>query len=95
MEKRKFRIITVFADIVILTISFIVVASTKPSGVKAYVPSHVPFFIGLVLMWLIVSLINGKMHRGRIINFTTLFTRVLISNFISISILALVMFLLR
>jgi len=95
MEKRKFRIITVFADIVILTISFIVVASTKPSGIKAYVPSHVPFFAGLVLMWLIVSLINGKMHRGRIINFTTLFTRVLISNFISISILALVMYLLR
>ena len=46
-------------------------------------------------MWLIVSLINGKMHRGRIINFTSLFTRVLTSNFISISILALVMYLLR
>ena len=54
-----------------------------------------PFFAGLVLLWIIVSLINGKMHRGKIINFTTLFTRVLTSNIIAISITALVMYLFR
>ena len=95
MEKRKFRIITVLTDIVILTISFVVVAATKPSGLKSYIPSHIPFFAGLVLLWIIVSLINGKMHRGKIINFSTLFTRVLTSNFIAISITALAMYLLR
>lgn len=95
MEKRKFRTITLLADIIILTISFLAMASTKPSGIKGYVPSHIPFFAGLVLMWIIVSLFNGKMHRGKIINFTTLFTRVLSSNFIAISITAMLMYLLR
>ena len=70
-------------------------AATKPAGLKSYVPSHLPFFAGLALMWIVVSLVNGKMHRGRIINFTTLFTRVLTSNFIAISMTALVMYLLR
>jgi hypothetical protein len=95
MEKRKFRIITVLTDIVILTISFLAVAATKPSGLKSYIPSHIPFFAGLALLWIIVSLINGKMHRGKIINFSTLFTRVLTSNFIAISITALAMYLFR
>ncbi len=70
-------------------------AGTKPSGLKAYGPSHAPFFAGLVLMWIIVSLMNGKMHRGKIINFTTLYTRVLTSNFIAISMTALIMYLFR
>ncbi|MBK7712261.1 MAG: sugar transferase [Bacteroidales bacterium] len=95
MERRKFRSITLLADIVILTISFIVMAGTKPSGLKAYGHSHAPFFAGLVLMWIIVSLMNGKMHRGKIINFTTLYTRVLTSNFIAISMTALIMYLFR
>jgi hypothetical protein len=46
-------------------------------------------------MWIVVSLLNGKMHRGKIINFTTLFTRVLTSNIIAISITALAMYSIR
>jgi lipopolysaccharide/colanic/teichoic acid biosynthesis glycosyltransferase len=95
MEKRKFRVITLIADIVILTLSFLTIAATKPSGLKAYVPSHAAFFGALVLIWITVSLINGKMHRGKILNFTTLFTRVLSSNFIAISFIALIMYLFR
>jgi lipopolysaccharide/colanic/teichoic acid biosynthesis glycosyltransferase len=68
---------------------------TKPSGLKSYGHSHAPFFAALVLMWIIVSLINGKMHRGKIINFTSLYSRVLSSNFIAISIIALIMYLFR
>jgi lipopolysaccharide/colanic/teichoic acid biosynthesis glycosyltransferase len=95
MEKRKFRTITLLADIVILTISFLAVVWTKPASLRSYLPSHTPFFLGLALMWIIVSLINGKMHRGKIINFTTLFTRVLTSNIIAVSITALVMYSIR
>jgi lipopolysaccharide/colanic/teichoic acid biosynthesis glycosyltransferase len=95
MERRKFRAITLLADIVILTISFIAVAATKAAGLKAYIPSHTPFFASLVMMWIIVSLINGKMHRGKIINFTSLYARVLSSNIIAISITALMMYLFR
>jgi hypothetical protein len=95
MEKRKFRTITLLADIVILTISFLAMVWTKPASLKSYLPSHTPFFIGLVLMWFIVSLLNGKMHRGKIVNFTTLFTRVLTSNIIAISITALIMYIFR
>jgi len=64
----------------------------KPASLRAYLPSHSPFFAGLAVMWIIVSLVNGKMHRGKIINFTTLFTRVLGSNIIAISITALMMY---
>ena len=92
MEKRKFRTITLLADIVILTISFLALVWTKPASLRNYLPSHTPFFLGLALIWIIVSLVNGKMHRGKIINFTTLFTRVLTSNIIALSITALIMF---
>jgi lipopolysaccharide/colanic/teichoic acid biosynthesis glycosyltransferase len=92
MEKRKFRTITILADIVILAISFLALVWTKPASLRLYLPSHTPFFLGLALMWIIVSLVNGKMHRGKIINFTTLFTRVLTSNIIAVSITALVMY---
>jgi hypothetical protein len=95
MEKRKFRTITLLADIVILTVSFLAVVWTKPASLRAYLPTHTPFFIGLALMWIVVSLLNGKMHRGKIINFTTLFTRVLTSNIIAISITALAMYSIR
>jgi len=95
MEKRKFRTITFISDIVILTISFFAVIWTKPASLKGYVPSHLSFFAGLVAIWLIISLANGKMHRGKIINFTTLFNRVITSNIISISVAALIMYIFR
>lgn len=95
MEKRKFRTTTLIADIVILTLSFLAMVWTKPASLKSYLPSHTPFFLALALMWIVVSLVNGKMHRGKIINFTTLFTRVLTSNIIAISITALAMYIIR
>ena len=95
MENRKFRIITLLADIAILTISFLAMVWTKPASLRSYLPSHTPFFLGMALMWIVVSLVNGKMHGGKIINFTTLFTRVLTSNIIAISITALIMYTVR
>ncbi len=95
MKVRRFRIITLFIDIVILAISFLIVISTKPSGLKGYLPSHGIFFAVLALIWLIVSLINGKMHRGRIVNYTSLFNRVIISNIIALSLTALLMYTIR
>jgi lipopolysaccharide/colanic/teichoic acid biosynthesis glycosyltransferase len=92
MEQRKFRIITFIADIIILAISFLAMVWTKPASLRFYLPSHAPFFAGLVLVWIIVSFLNGKMHRGKIINFTTLFTRVIGSNIVAISITSLIMY---
>ena len=95
MEKRRFRTITLLADIVILAISFLLMVLTKPASLKSYIPSHSIFFVSLALIWLIVSLINGKMHRGKIINFSSLFNRVLGSNLIALSITALLMYAFR
>ena len=95
MEKRKFRTISLIADIVILTISFFAVMWTKPGSLKGYLPSHLTFFIALAAMWIIISLANGKMHRGKIINFKTLFFRVITSNIFSVSVTALIMFIFR
>ena len=92
MEKRRFRAITLLADIIFLTVSFIIMIWTKPASLKSYLPSHTPFFIVLALIWIVVSLVNGKMHRHKVINFTTLLTRVLTSNIIAISITALIMY---
>ncbi len=95
MEKRKFRTITLLADIIILALSFLVMIMTKPASLKSYIPSHSPFFAALALIWIVVSLMNGKMHRGKIINISSLFRRVLGSNLISISLTALIMYTLR
>lgn len=95
MESRRFRIITLFADIVILAISFLAMVWIKPASLRVYLPSHSIFFAVLALIWLIVSLINGKMHRGKIINFSSLFNRVLGSNLIALSITALIMYAFR
>jgi lipopolysaccharide/colanic/teichoic acid biosynthesis glycosyltransferase len=95
METRKFRTITLIADIVILTISFLFVIWTKPASLKSYLPSHSVFFGVLAVIWLLVSLINGKMHRGKIINFSSLFNRVIGSNVISIAITTLLMYIFR
>jgi hypothetical protein len=95
MEKRKFRTITLLADIIILTISFLALIWTKPASLRFYLPSHTPLFLGLAVMWIIVSVLNGKMHRGKIINFSTLYTRILTSNIIAVSITALAMYSIR
>ncbi len=95
MEKSKFRILTLIADIVILAISFLIMVWTKPASLKSYLPTHITFFVGLALIWIIVSLLNGKLHRGKIINFTVLFNKVLTSNIIAIGITALLMYTIR
>lgn len=95
MKKSQFRVITLFIDIVILAISFIIMALIRPAGLHAYVPSHSIFFVTLAVIWLTVSLLNGKMHRGKIINFTALFNRVISSNVISIAVTALIMYIFR
>src|ERR1035437_9404320 len=92
MEKRKFRTITLLADVIILSVSFLAVVWTKPASLRSYLPSHTPFFIALAVMWIIISFINGKMSRSRITGFTTLFARIITSNIIAISITALAMY---
>jgi lipopolysaccharide/colanic/teichoic acid biosynthesis glycosyltransferase len=95
MERNKFRIITLLTDIVILTLSFFAIIWTKPGGFKGYIPSHTAFFLGLAAVWIVISIGNGKMHKGKVINFTTLFSRVMTSNIIAVSVTALIMFIFR
>lgn len=95
MQRRRFKIITLTSDIFILAISFLIMGLLKPAGLRSYIPSHSLFFGILVIIWLLVSLINGKMHRGKIINYSSLLTRVIGSNLISISITALLMYTFR
>lgn len=92
MDIRKFRGITLFADIVILALSFAAMIMTKPSSFKGYLPTHSLFFAALALIWIVVSLLNGKMHRGKIVNYSSVFYRVISSNLIALSITALLMY---
>ncbi len=95
MERSRFRILTLIADIVLLTIAFLVMVWSKPASLRSYLPTHAPFFAGLVLIWIFVSLLNGKLHRGKVINYSTLFNKVLTSNIIAIGITALLMYTIR
>lgn len=92
MEKSKFRTLTLLADIVILTVSFLALVWTKPASLRLYLPSHTPFFIALAAVWIFVSLVNGKMNYEKINNYTSLFKRVLTSNIIAISVTSLIMY---
>ncbi len=95
MNKRRFRVYTVSADILILALSFIVMTWLKPAGMKTYVPSHAPFFLILALFWVIVSLLSGKIGSGQIVNLRTLFYHVITSNIIATSIAAMLMYAFR
>jgi len=95
MEVRRFRMVTLSADIVILAISFLTVVSTRPASFSGYLPSHGLFFVSLAVIWIIVSLLNGKMYRGKIVNYSAVFSRVITSNIIALSITALLMYSLR
>ncbi len=95
MNRSRFRVYTITADIVILTISYVLMTMLKPSGVKQYIPSHLTFFVVLALLWIIVSVATGKIGRGRIVNLRTLLTHVLSANLIATSVAALLLFALR
>jgi len=95
MEKSRFKVLTLIADIGILTVSFLIMVWSKPASLRSYLPSHAPFFAVLVLIWIVVSLLNGKLHRGQIVNYTSLLFKVLTSNLIAIGIAALLMYTIR
>jgi lipopolysaccharide/colanic/teichoic acid biosynthesis glycosyltransferase len=95
MTKHKVRIYNILGDLVILAVSFLLMTIMKPAGMRVYISSHYPFFILLAFFWVIISLLNGKIEPGRIINMRTLLARVLSSNIISISITALIMYSIR
>ena len=95
MATRKFRIFSFLLDILVLAFSFLFMVWTKPASLRHYLPTHLPFFLMLAGIWLIVSLINGKMHRGKIVNLRSLFLRVITSNIVSLALAALIMYSLR
>ncbi|NSW94349.1 MAG: sugar transferase [Bacteroidales bacterium] len=95
MKVLRFRVISLAADIIILTLSFLVVVSTKPTSFRGYLPSHSLFFIALAILWIIISLANGKMHRGKIVSFGSVLYRVVSSNVIALSFTALLMYIFR
>jgi lipopolysaccharide/colanic/teichoic acid biosynthesis glycosyltransferase len=95
MNRGKFRVITLSADILILASSYVLMSMLKPAGLKAYMLSHITFFLMLAFLWIVVSVAGGKIGRGRIINLRTLFGRVLTSNLIATSMAALLLFALR
>lgn len=95
MNTRRFRIYTISADILILSVSFVFMTWLKPAGIKSYIPSHLSIFVILAAIWVFVSLLNGKIGRGQIVNIRSLFFRVISSNIISVSLPTLFMYTVR
>lgn len=86
MRKRSYQVLTVLLDVLILALSFMIAVWIKPASKSHYLPTHMNFFIILAVLWIIMSIAGGKMHRGKIVNLRSLFTRTIITNFISLSI---------
>lgn len=95
MNRSRFRVYTITADFIILTFSYVLMTMLKPLGVRHYVPSHLPFFLLLALLWIIVSVASGKIGRGKIVNLRTLLTYVLSANLIATSLSALLLYAFR
>ena len=94
MKKSSSKILFLVADIFILAISFFIMVWFKPD-ISSYIASHFPFFIALAIIWIIVSLINGKLNKGEVINHSILVKKVFTSNIISLGIAALLMYSIR
>ena len=95
MNTTRFRVYSVLADIIILALSYFLMTLLKPAGIREYVPSHAPFFVLLALLWMVVSILNGKIGKGNITNLRTLFYFVITSNLIATSIVALILYAFR
>ncbi len=85
MRKRSFQVVTILLDILILAVSFMVMVWIKPASKSHYLPTHMDFFLILAAFWIVVSIACGKMHRGKIVNLRSLFSRTILCNFLSIS----------
>ncbi len=92
MKRRPFQALTILADLIILAASFLLMVWLKPASRTHYLPSHLDYFLILTGVWVIVSLLFGKLHRGKVINIKTLLYRTIVSNLISVSISILIMF---
>ena len=95
MKKKRNRVLNLLGDLLILSVSFLLMTVMKPAGMVVYLHSHFTFFMTLSAIWMITSLLSGKVEPGRIINMRTLLSRVLSSNIIAISITALLMYSMR
>ena len=95
MKRRSYQALTVLADMVILAASFLIMVWIKPASKAHYLPSHIDYFIILAVFWVLVSILFGKLHRGKVINLRTLLYRTTVSNFISVSVAILSMYLLQ
>ena len=85
-HKRGYKVFTTIADILILALSFLFMVWLKPASLRHYLPTHLNFFIILALLWVVISLAGGKLHRGKIINLRALLFRTVASNTIALAI---------
>jgi lipopolysaccharide/colanic/teichoic acid biosynthesis glycosyltransferase len=95
MNRRSYQVITLLADIFIVAIAFLFMVWLKPASLSRYLPSHLNFFIILAVIWFGVSVLSGKLHRGKVVNIKSLIYRTLLSNSISISIAVFLLFILQ
>ena len=94
MKKNNSGTFYIFADVLILAISFFIMVWSKPASIKSYIISHSSFFIALAVTWIIVSIINGK-FKEEVVSYSILAKKIFTGNIISIGIAALLMYALR
>ena len=90
MENKRYRILTITGDAAIVMLSFVIVFLAIPGGKRMNLVTQGPILPILIIIWILVSLMVGKLQRGKIVNINTLFIRVLESNFLTVSVAAII-----
>lgn len=91
MNKKKTRIFTILGEFFILSLSLSIVFLALSDARREHMLNRISVIAGIMLLWCLISFLNGKYFRGKVVNITTLFRRVLVSNFITLLIMAVVM----
>ena len=91
-RKQSGYVLFYIIDLVLLFVSFVIMAWYKQSSVRTYISSHHLYFLILASIWLMTSLINGKIPGRDAKNYTSYFIKVIISNLIAFGATMIILF---
>lgn len=93
MRKVKLGYIIFYVvDVIVLFLSYVFVAWYKQPNVATYVVSHHTYFMILSIVWLMTSMINGKIPGKGAHNYTSFTIKVLLTNLITFGVTVAILF---
>lgn len=89
MNKR--RLIFIFVDIIIVTLSFLFFVYLKPASLSVYLNNYLPSFLFYLFFWVAVSIVFGKYNFIKRNNYILSLSPILRSNVVIIALISIIM----